>query len=97
VDEWKPRHRLASIAIQADNYQSVSCLGNYKSYLLTLKYSIMARKTDEYVIHLESELKHMDEQYDIIKNAFNKCRRAYIAKQKELDELMIETSKKPTL
>jgi len=37
VDEWKPRHRLASIAIQADNYQSVSCLGNYKSYLLTLK------------------------------------------------------------
>jgi uncharacterized protein YPO0396 len=52
---------------------------------------------DEKIKHLQAELKHMDEQYDIIKNAFNKCRRAYIAKQKELDELMIETSKKPTL
>jgi len=93
VDEWKPRHRLASIAIQADNYQSVSCLGNYKSYLLTLKYSIMARKTDEYVIHLESELKHMDEQYKEIREELVKCRKVLIAKQKELDELITETSK----
>jgi len=52
---------------------------------------------DEKIKHLQAELKHMDEQYDIIKNAFNKCRRAHIAKQKELDELIIETSKKPTL
>jgi len=53
----------------------------------------MARKTDEYVIHLESELKHMDEQYKEIREELVKCRKVLIAKQKELDELITETSK----